>query len=723
MVSHNKVLSARCWWYGTSLVSAESQYSVNCVGNRCGSHGICLDKATPTVVHLNDNTCECDSCFELKSTARVVACQLPSTMLIPCSRTSLSSRKLSSTSVMCSACRVSSVTAVCRRKICKTTSSAIPREHFAIKAIRLQRISSTDSQYHLSRRYCTQQSAARRGAQVANSIWRSVRGGTREVDGPNTDVGFHAGTGLVRHAGWSVHFFVNQEARGARRQHRRHVLRSLKLSTVRSCRSNSFGAVRVIHGTTVSAGIWAVWSRVEQSDQTTWITKTSGMSHLSKCKMRCTSFRGSANREEHGVTVAYILNDLCADKQHYTVIVASEHTEVWSTGALEADTGHIKAHWRAHEGPGRLARRSAVLGAVADQQLQRSTWRSQKPSAARSLVLWQASMNRLPWICATRKNVLEMSGRINGPATGGQTPCRSDWRRHAQSTHACKRRTPTSGRGEASCGDAGARAADGGAAQRWSVVHRARQGACGDETTACRVADPLRWGVSSVVKTTPQMTRFRDVQQTIIMAAIWELATIKKVGLQHEEHLELRMRGDREGWDVGHKWQRDNQDQHNAQETRHLTSECARSLLVSSCWSQPNPSPNSFMQQSGRNASRTRSPKIKSQCGWMSRWPCKDYFQGTCTNSFCEMWDPPECFFYMSDNGCRFGKKCSYAHRQVDEQPSKRSQKNGDRKCSGYVDHYTTIGLHISRYGAAAVFIDFSEELKHTETNPMCSIH
>ena len=34
--------------------------------------------------------------------------------------------------------------------------------------------------------------------------------------------------------------------------------------------------------------------------------------------------------------------------------------------------------------------------------------------------------------------------------------------------------------------------------------------------------------------------------------------------------------------------------------------------------------------------------------------------------------------FYKSENGCRFGEKCSYAHRQVDEQPSKRSKKHGD---------------------------------------------
>ena len=44
-------------------------------------------------------------------------------------------------------------------------------------------------------------------------------------------------------------------------------------------------------------------------------------------------------------------------------------------------------------------------------------------------------------------------------------------------------------------------------------------------------------------------------------------------------------------------------------------------------------------------------------------------------------------------------------------------------KGSGYVENYTTIWLRISRYGAAEVFIDFSEELRHTETNPMCSIH
>ena len=91
--------------------------------------------------------------------------------------------------------------------------------------------------------------------------------------------------------------------------------------------------------------------------------------------------------------------------------------------------------------------------------------------------------------------------------------------------------------------------------------------------------------------------------------------------------------------------------------------------------SPSNPSPNSFTQQSERKPSRTRSPRGKSPSGRTSRWPCKDHLRGTCNNSFCERWHPPECLFYKNKNGCRFGEKCSFAHRQVDAQPTKRSKK------------------------------------------------
>ena len=92
-----------------------------------------------------------------------------------------------------------------------------------------------------------------------------------------------------------------------------------------------------------------------------------------------------------------------------------------------------------------------------------------------------------------------------------------------------------------------------------------------------------------------------------------------------------------------------------------------------------NPSPTSFMQQNERKSSRTRSPRGRSPSGRMSRWPCKNYFRGTCNNSFCEKWHLPECLFYKTMSSCSFEEKCSYAHRQVDEQPCKRSKKNDDK--------------------------------------------
>ena len=179
---------------------------------------------------------------------------------------------------------------------------------------------------------------------------------------------------------------------------------------------------------------------------------------------------------------------------------------------------------------------------------------------------------------------------------------------------------------------------------------------------------------------------------------------------------------------------------------------------------QSNTSPNSFMQQNERKASRTRSPRGRSPSGRMYRWPCKDYVKGTCNNSFCEKWHPPECLFYMTKSGCRFEEKCSYPHRQVDEQPGKRSKKNDDKSAvamlkkndwhenvrepvvnhakghdrSGRPDkkswswvetrtywtsiiERTTIGLCISRHEAAEVYS--LEELRHAETNPTCEIH
>ena len=75
----------------------------------------------------------------------------------------------------------------------------------------------------------------------------------------------------------------------------------------------------------------------------------------------------------------------------------------------------------------------------------------------------------------------------------------------------------------------------------------------------------------------------------------------------------------------------------------------------------------------------------------MARLPCKDYLKGTCPTPFCEKWHPSECLLYKSEIRCKFGDKCSYAYRQVDEQASKKSTKNGDRIAMNYIEEYTTI--------------------------------
>ena len=91
--------------------------------------------------------------------------------------------------------------------------------------------------------------------------------------------------------------------------------------------------------------------------------------------------------------------------------------------------------------------------------------------------------------------------------------------------------------------------------------------------------------------------------------------------------------------------------------------------------------------------------------------------------SFCEKWHPPGRSFYKTKSGCRFGEKCSYAHRQVDEQPSKRSKKNDDKSAVAMSKKYDlhdrtrqpVVNRHEShdRSGQPVVKRDTRHELKH----------
>ena len=74
--------------------------------------------------------------------------------------------------------------------------------------------------------------------------------------------------------------------------------------------------------------------------------------------------------------------------------------------------------------------------------------------------------------------------------------------------------------------------------------------------------------------------------------------------------------------------------------------------------------------QRGRSASRKGSFRGRSQSGKSNRQPCKNFLKGTRTELPCDYWHPPECQFHESESGCKFGNKCSFPHRKVEEQPN-----------------------------------------------------
>ena len=75
-----------------------------------------------------------------------------------------------------------------------------------------------------------------------------------------------------------------------------------------------------------------------------------------------------------------------------------------------------------------------------------------------------------------------------------------------------------------------------------------------------------------------------------------------------------------------------------------------------------NPSPNSFMQQSERKPSRTRSPRGKVRVVECRDGLARITLRGTCNNSFYEKWHPPECLYYKTKSGCRVGERSAHSH-------------------------------------------------------------
>ena len=77
-------------------------------------------------------------------------------------------------------------------------------------------------------------------------------------------------------------------------------------------------------------------------------------------------------------------------------------------------------------------------------------------------------------------------------------------------------------------------------------------------------------------------------------------------------------------------------------------------------------------------------------------------------------WHPPECLFCKTKSGCRVGEKCSHAHRQVDEQPRKRSKKNGDKSAVAMLKKHEL-------YDRTETVV--CRDIRYELTDPLCGTH
>ena len=138
---------------------------------------------------------------------------------------------------------------------------------------------------------------------------------------------------------------------------------------------------------------------------------------------------------------------------------------------------------------------------------------------------------------------------------------------------------------------------------------------------------------------------------------------------------------------------------------------------------QPNPSPSSSSRQNERKASRTRSPRGKSPSGRKFRLPCKDYLKGTCTLHSVKSGILQNASSTSPRVDANWEKSALMRSARWKNSLAKGLKKNGDISVVGMLKITRQNWVAYFRIRAAEVFIDFAEELKHTETNPMCKIH
>ena len=108
--------------------------------------------------------------------------------------------------------------------------------------------------------------------------------------------------------------------------------------------------------------------------------------------------------------------------------------------------------------------------------------------------------------------------------------------------------------------------------------------------------------------------------------------------------------------------------------------------------------------------SRKRNLRGRSPSGKTNRQQCRDFLKGTCTKLPCDCWDPPECHFLKSEMGCTFGDKCSFPHWKVEEQPSEKPKKGGDKSAVATVKDVRLLGCVLQDTEPAGILSDSTQE-------------
>ena len=120
--------------------------------------------------------------------------------------------------------------------------------------------------------------------------------------------------------------------------------------------------------------------------------------------------------------------------------------------------------------------------------------------------------------------------------------------------------------------------------------------------------------------------------------------------------------------------------------------------------------------QRGRSASKKKSLRGRSPSGKFARPLCKEYLKGICTKSLCDYWHPPECQFYTSESGCKFGDKCSFAHRLVEGQPGQKPKQDGDKSAVAILKDVRQLDC-VFQSTSSTVWVRPSHEPAETEKN------